>query len=665
MTFTEQRMDRARKRSVHDAKPAGWVVVGNRALGDSRAVYSVVLNPDTKRYHCSCYDHANGESRARKVCSHVLGVILHRSTQRAEKTSSTLASKPRNDIAMGDDGGQNPSFAPPNEDEAEGMASGATAVIPSPRDTVFNNKLPDWVETIRPHQWDAVQEAVDGFRSGCEAVFIDAPTGSGKTLIGRMVSAILNTKSLYICSDKSLQDQFVRDFPSAVLKGRANYEPVGWEGEVNCGDCTLTSFEDDDCSWCEDARGCPYNVAKFSAMRHELAVLNTAYFMAEANTQGKSAFGQGRRGLVIVDECDVMERELMGYVEAAIGDRRAKELGIGKPEFVTKDDSVKEWVSGVVMPKIGVALEAAEDACADMDDIPPRTKVRLIRKRNGLSRLHDSFKYVETGLGDGGWVFDGYKTGGAVFKPVRVNAYGKDVLWGHAPQWLMMSATIISADELADSLGLDGVYRTVTVPMTFPVENRRIHVAPIANMSAKTAETEWPKMATAIGRILERHPHDRILVHTVSYKLAEFLDAQLLDRRVLTYRGAAERESVLAKFRNTDGAVLLAPSMDRGVDLRDDDCRVVVVAKLPFPYLGDKQVNARLYSEGGGRWYAVQTVRSLVQMTGRGVRSKDDWCASYVLDSQFTKNLWAKNKKLLPKWWTEALDWEFNVKSLR
>lgn len=105
--------------------------------------------------------------------------------------------------------------------------------------------------------------------------------------------------------------------------------------------------------------------------------------------------------------------------------------------------------------------------------------------------------------------------------------------------------------------------------------------------------------------------------------------------------------------------------MDRGVDLKDDDCRVVVVAKVPFPYLGDKQVSARLHSPGGQAWYTVQTIRTLVQMTGRGVRHEDDWCESYVLDSVMLKQLWKKDKRLFPGWWAEAVDLKFPVRLLR
>lgn len=64
-------------------------------------------------------------------------------------------------------------------------------------------------------------------------------------------------------------------------------------------------------------------------------------------------------------------------------------------------------------------------------------------------------------------------------------------------------------------------------------------------------------------------------------------------------------------------------------------------------------------------WYAVQAIRTMVQMTGRGVRSADDWAVSYILDSQFMSNIWGKRRQLLPSWWVEALDMKSDNRWLR
>jgi ATP-dependent DNA helicase DinG len=205
----------------------------------------------------------------------------------------------------------------------------------------------------------------------------------------------------------------------------------------------------------------------------------------------------------------------------------------------------------------------------------------------------------------------------------------------------------------------------VAIPSTFPIARRPIYIYPVASMSRKEADVSQPLMAAAILKVASLHPHSKILVHTVSYALNQVIESALNNSehylRSITYRSAGEKQKAIDRYLYTPGAILLAPSLDRGIDLPDDDCRVIVVCKVPFPSLGDKQISTRLYSKGGQSWYAVRTIRSLVQMTGRGMRHEDDMCESYILDSQFIKMVWQKNKHLLPTWWRDALVWDRGV----
>ena len=202
---------------------------------------------------------------------------------------------------------------------------------------------------------------------------------------------------------------------------------------------------------------------------------------------------------------------------------------------------------------------------------------------------------------------------------------------------------------------------SVSVPSTFDPARRPIYLHPIAAMSRKHEEIARPAIAQAIEKVISRHPNERILIHTVSYSLNTFVEDTLRQGaglfRVVTYHSAAEKQRAIDTYLATDGAIFLAPSLDRGIDLPHDDCRVIVVCKVPFPSLGDKQVSARMHSKGGQQWYAVRTVRSLVQMTGRGMRSEDDFCESYVLDKLFIENIWRRHRNLVPRWWADALVW--------
>lgn len=513
--------------------------------------------------------------------------------------------------------------------------------MPDLRNTNANPPMPDWVKSYRPHQMVAVAEILDAFNRDVKVVMLDAPTGSGKTLIGEVVRRAMQDSSIYTCSTKTLQDQFVADFDYArVLKGRANYpteyHPAAFFHEpatrISCEDC-----DGAECELCEGSFSCPYQLAKQRALSAPVAVLNTAYLLGEGNS-GRSEF-KGR-GLAIVDEADLLEGALMSYAEVRIGPRAQKKYGITPPSKKTVKEDWAAWVNES-LPKVRSALYREQEA----------------KQRRRIRRLEANLTMLQRDLMDDertDWVYTDYESGSIVFKPVQVDEVAKTQLWGLAQKWLLMSASLISGQQMADDLGLeDGEWEVVTVGNTFPKENRPVHIAPVASLGRKDYDAGMPKVQEALTRIIEEHPGENVLVHTVSYKLARDLGAGIPN--TLTYTNAGDRERVLKRFRS-EGGVILAPSLDRGVDLPGDLCTVQVIVKVPYPFLGDKQIQQRLYATRGGQtWYRVQTVRTLVQMTGRGVRSVDDTCTTYILDSGFLK-LYREAAHLFPEWWREALD---------
>jgi ATP-dependent DNA helicase DinG len=565
--------------------------------------------------------------------------------------------KPRTKRRLGD------ATTAPKTKRRLGTPVEGVSLVPHPRDSMFGmTPFPDWVTEFRPHQWDAVQEIVREFESGTDVVFLDAPTGSGKTLIAELVRRLLGYKALYVCSGKDLQAQFLQDFPYAhVLMGRSNYPTLDKPFPfVTCADCNKTGKgEDAECDWCNEPKRCPYQQAKNSAMSSQLAVVNTSYLLAEANWIGSFS----EQDFVIADECDMLEGELMNFVKFEVSDTMLRSLNITPPKKGVHKTTIAKWIQDEFIPCLIEEHKYVErDGSLD--------KIEKIRRLNSLGRKLQEARVVVDEIVDDNWVRDN-DAGPLVLKPVKVNGYGRENLWRHGAKWLCMSATIVSSDEMAASLGItepyedNGVefeplkYATVKVPMTFPLHHRRIIASNVGKMSQKELDATFPKMVDSLLAICSRHPDDNILVHTHSYKLNGMLADALqtsseLMRPVVTYRRGADRDTALSKFRSNPRSVLLAPSMDRGIDLAGDSCRVVVISKVPYPYLGDSQVSARLHLPGGQTWYNVQTVRTIVQMTGRAVRSKNDYATTYILDGSFMK-FWSKGKSLLPDWWRESV----------
>ena len=530
------------------------------------------------------------------------------------------------------------------------------ALLADPRHPGWGDPpLPDWIQVLRPAQRTAIAEAAEAFERGVKPVrivVVSAPTGSGKTVIGECVRRLLGVRGRYVCVDKGLQDQVLRDFPyAAVLKGRSNYPTLDFPARyapperLSCEDCTADPPGTPGCMWCGDVRGCPYKVAKAAARIADLAVLNTAYFLAEANTGG--AFSGS--DFVVADECDRLEGSLMSYVTVTVGRRRLEGWGVDPLPGGSPAPEAAAWADLV-------ASRAEGDVEALLARDPEALDLRTQRELRALRRLRADLRRVVGELDDGGWVTTQVK-GAVEFKPVRVAAADAEIaLWRHADKWLLMSATVLSAGDMLRDLGVldPWSWAEVDLPSPFPAANRPIHLLGVTNVVR--ANPGAPEIvAAALRRVLARHSEDRVLVHTVSFKLQAELERRLPPSpRYVWYRGAGDRAAVLRDYLGRPGAVLFAPALERGVDLPDEACRAIVVCKVPWPDLGDAQVAARARGAGGDSWYRRQALRSLVQMTGRGVRHEADVCATYVLDRQADRIV-SQGRRDLPRWWCEAV----------
>jgi Rad3-related DNA helicase len=248
-----------------------------------------------------------------------------------------------------------------------------------------------------------------------------------------------------------------------------------------------------------------------------------------------------------------------------------------------------------------------------------------------------------------------------------------EFLWRHSKRWVLMSASFLPIHIEAKRLGIpmDEVEYKL-LPSTFAPERRPIHIWPTCSLTGKTMDEEIPKLINGrdlvdergkpyhiqgIKEIVDSHVGVKGLIHGVSYKLSRAIMDLTDNPRLITHQ-AHNRLDVLQEFmESTKDDVLVSPSMDRGVSLEADLCRFIIVAKAPFLYLGDKIVAKRVYSSKIGKeWYAATMLTTVLQATGRGMRSADDFCEMYILDDQF-KRVYNQKMTFLPKWWRDAIAW--------
>jgi ATP-dependent DNA helicase DinG len=502
--------------------------------------------------------------------------------------------------------------------------------------------LPSWTSTLRPHQLSGIEEILAAFDAGAKYVLLEAPPGAGKTLIADIVRQELDERAIYVCTNKSLQDQVECDFPAyPVLKGRDNY--LSQRPPATCADCNKS--ETRACSYCEVPSACAYPTAKRRAAAAPCCVLNTSYFLSETNWTARSTFSG--YPFVILDEADLLQGELSRHIEIPLTATLLADLKVKPVGKHAHRDKWQAWVTDDVLP----ALNKRIDGLRSLKD-----KATLQEERRLRSFLRIRSKLVGLTI-SANWVRTGWLDRECIFKPIEIDTLAKDALWRHADRWLLMSGSFLSPDMEAAWLGIpDGEWASVSIPSTFPAANRPVYPICKYSMSRSERDVSLPFVAGQLSQIMKRHPESRILVHVNSYQNARALhDLLQSSPRITSYFSARDRDRALRWYKKHPGAVLIAASMERGVDLPDEACDVCVVAKVPYPYLGDSQVSARMRLTNGRVWYSLETIRTVVQATQRGVRHVNDTCTTYILDKDWLR-LYEEWGKYFPKWWKDAIN---------
>lgn len=139
-----------------------------------------------------------------------------------------------------------------------------------------------------------------------------------------------------------------------------------------------------------------------------------------------------------------------------------------------------------------------------------------------------------------------------------------------------------------------------------------------------------------------------VVVHNcVSYAISENLREHEMNnpRLIFQNRGDTAAEIIQRHTADPGPTVMVAPAMIEGIDLYDDLGRLQIICKVPYPYIGDPVIAAKMKLDP--EWYAWRTVMSVVQAIGRCVRSDSDWAHTYILDECFG-DLFMKWSKMFP-----------------
>ncbi len=210
------------------------------------------------------------------------------------------------------------------------------------------------------------------------------------------------------------------------------------------------------------------------------------------------------------------------------------------------------------------------------------------------------------------------------------------------------SATVGDFMSFEDNMGLDKVSE-ISVPSNFDFSKSPIFALGRWKMSKNNKDASLPYIKKSTYELCQRYVGKKGIIQTWTYDIAKqvYEDApENVKSRMFLYNDSKEKQDLLEYHKNTEmDSILIGPTLNEGIDMPGDECRFIIMLKVPYPFLGDKLVKAKANIYKG--WYTNETLRVIQQAIGRGNRYKEDWCQTYILDGCFTK-LYNETKESWP-----------------
>ncbi|MCP5181597.1 MAG: ATP-dependent DNA helicase DinG [Pseudomonadales bacterium] len=230
--------------------------------------------------------------------------------------------------------------------------------------------------------------------------------------------------------------------------------------------------------------------------------------------------------------------------------------------------------------------------------------------------------------------------------PIEPGALLREVLWNRCFGAVCTSATLTVAgrwERFLERAGLDSTAATLCIPSPFDYPNLVTFRVPAMQADPRQADAHNIEIAGMLPALLEQERSALVLFASWRQmrRVLELLPARLAGR--LHVQGAASKQALLDAHRQRvdDGQpsyLLGLASFAEGLDLPDDYCRHVIIAKLPFAVPDDPVDQAAAeWAEFNGRNPFMEisvpdAAVKLVQACGRLVRHEKDHGRITLLD---------------------------------
>jgi Rad3-related DNA helicase len=523
---------------------------------------------------------------------------------------------------------------------------------------------------VRNEQDISINFVLDAFKDK-KYVILELGTGCGKSAIGLTVSRYLaelytaneayGMGSYILTTQKVLQEQYIHDFgpPNGSLisiKSATNFQCEFYKENTCSESLRLVKNEHKGSAfWNKCMIDCCYKKEKKKFLDSSESTTNYSYFLAETMYGGKIT----PRDLLVLDEAHNCEAELSKFIEVVISEKFSKDvLKLTWPETENATEVIT-WLHDSYEPTLTTHIKRVEKLIEklNLNDKIKEFKA-IVSQIEMLDKHVCKLRRFLDMWSDDNWILNLIKAEGKSmrkfeFKPVDVGPYSSELLFKFGKKVLMMSATIVNKDVFCSTLGLDpNEVAFLSMDSPFPIENRPIIYAPVGNMAQATIDESLPKMVEMIKFILEQHKGQKGIIHTHTFKIANYIKQNIRSNRLIIHDNLNREEMIQKHMNSSKATVIISPSLAEGIDLKDDLSRFQIICKIPYPYLGDKLVKKRMSKNK--LWYSFQTAKTIVQSAGRSVRNENDHAVTYILDGNW-ENFFRQNVLMFPESFKKAI----------
>lgn len=535
--------------------------------------------------------------------------------------------------------------------------------------------------SFREGQLEAICKIVENSASGIKHTMLEAPTGSGKSIIALLSAYVLykefNMKSYILVSDLTLYKQYENDIKKTgstffgCIKGKENYICAKNGCKVSQSACSLQRMSVKGmtykrgswpCKWT-----CQYIQDYMQAVQAPITLMTYQFYFIQRNYVEDEIFGGKNpnfpeRDLVICDECHKLCEICQAHFAPVISIERPRWMNVlDKYEHIDSYENDRRWIVKSISEctdndKLVDLVNDYEKYIMEYVEANDRIRNRLA-KRNHLTKMEkaalvsgnrarqehckiaDMQKFIAD-LKSSEYLVKTLSKDSIVLNFIFDDIMLKKYFHNKSRCELLMSATIGDFNSYASLTGLDKKQcRAIALPSAFDFSKSPIVVSNENFMTYESKKEALPNIAEQAVQICKDNCDVRGIIQTGSYENARALMRAMPDDvrdRCLQYNSTSEKNYMLEEFlrRGKDGlhdnSILVGPTLIEGLDFPDDLCRFQICIKVPYAFLGSEYVQKKMRYVAG--WYEYDVLNKICQGIGRGIRHKKDWCKTYILD---------------------------------